>query len=106
MKKPGASCRVTYSAFIEKLLKANVPPISFVVYAGLHPHRVPYPGKTLIPGIDADTIEENMALGFEPLRYETGCDLGMQNKDMFLITANDFEPRSSNTDTDRTLAVQ
>jgi Xaa-Pro dipeptidase len=109
MVKPGASCRAVYNAFIEKLSKANLPPISFVGHGiGLHLHEEPYLGKTPILGhIDADAvIEENMVLGFEPLCYETGYGFGMQNKDMLLVTATGSELLSSYTDTDRLLVIQ
>ena len=109
MVKPGASCHAVYNAFIEKLAKANLPPISFVGHGiGLHLHEEPYLGKTPILGqIDADAlIEENMVLGFEPLCYETGYGYGMQNKDMLLVTATGSELLSSYTDTDRLLVIQ
>jgi Xaa-Pro aminopeptidase len=108
MVKPGASCRAVYNAFIEKLSKANLPPISFVGHGiGLHLHEEPYLGKTPMPGhIDADApLEENMVLGFEPLCYETGYGFGMQNKDMLLVTATGSELLSSYTYTDRLLVI-
>jgi len=109
MVKPGASCREIYEAFIEKLQKANLPPISFVGHGiGLHLHEDPYLGKTPTlgrPGSDA-LIEENMVLGFEPLCYETGHGFGMQNKDMLLVNAKGSELLSDYADTDRLLVIK
>jgi len=109
MVKPGASCREIYYAFIEKLQKANLPPISFVGHGiGLHLHEDPYLGKTPTlghPGSDA-LIEENMVLGFEPLCYETGHGFGMQNKDMLLVNAKGSELLSDYADTDRLLVIK
>ena len=109
MVKPGASCRAIYDAFIEKLEKRNLPPISFVGHGiGLHLHEDPYLGKTPIlgqPGRDA-VIEENMVLGFEPLCYRTGYGFGMQNKDMLLVTRDRSELLSDYADTDRLLVVK
>ncbi|MEZ0168817.1 M24 family metallopeptidase [Microvirga sp. TS319] len=102
--KPGASCREIYDAFIAKLAKMNLPPISFVGHGiGLHLHEDPYLGLTPVlgrPGSDA-ILEENMVLGFEPLCYDTGYGFGMQNKDMLLVTANRSELLSDYADTDR-----
>jgi Xaa-Pro dipeptidase len=109
MVKPGASCREIYEAFIRKLQKASLPPISFVGHGiGLHLHEDPYLGKTPIlgrPGSDA-LIEENMVLGFEPLCYETGHGFGMQNKDMLLVNAKGSELLSDYADTDRLLVIK
>lgn len=102
--KPGASCREIYDAFIAKLAKMNLPPISFVGHGiGLHLHEDPYLGKTPVlgkPGIDAQ-LQENMVLGFEPLCYDTGYGYGMQNKDMLLVTGNGCELLSDYANTDR-----
>ncbi|MGI6857050.1 M24 family metallopeptidase [Mesorhizobium sp. 1B3] len=102
--KPGASCREIYDAFIAKLARMNLPPISFVGHGiGLHLHEDPYLGMTPVlgkPGSDAP-LEENMVLGFEPLCYDTGYGFGMQNKDMLLVTRNGSELLSDYADTDR-----
>ena len=102
--KPGASCRAIYDAFIAKLAKLDLPPISFVGHGiGLHLHEDPYLGLTPVlgkPGSDAP-LEENMVLGFEPLCYNTGHGFGMQNKDMLLVTANGSELLSDHTNTDK-----
>ncbi|MFB6463918.1 M24 family metallopeptidase [Bradyrhizobium tunisiense] len=106
--KPGASCRNVYDAFIAKLAKLDLPPISFVGHGiGLHLHEDPYLGMTPVlgkPGTDAP-LEENMVLGFEPLCYDTGHGFGMQNKDMLLVTANGSELLSDYADTDRLIPV-
>lgn len=109
MVKPGASCREIYDAFIKRLAKANLPPISFVGHGiGLRVHEEPYLGKAAIIGqANSDAlVEENMVLGFEPLCYETGYGYGMQNKDMLLVNANGSELLSNYTDTDRLLVVK
>ncbi|MFU0505556.1 M24 family metallopeptidase [Pseudaminobacter sp. NGMCC 1.201702] len=102
--KPGASCREIYDAFITKLAKLDLPPISFVGHGiGLHLHEDPYLGLTPVlgkPGSDAP-LEENMVLGFEPLCYDTGFGYGMQNKDMLLVTSNGSELLSDYADTDK-----
>jgi Xaa-Pro dipeptidase len=109
MVKPGAGCRAIYDAFIAKLKKMNLPPISFVGHGiGLHLHEDPYLGKTPIlgkPGSDA-IIEENMVLGIEPLCYETGHGFGMQNKDMLLVTKTGSQLLSDYANTDKLLVVQ
>jgi len=102
--KPGASCRRIYDAFIAKLAKLDLPPISFVGHGiGLHLHEDPYLGVTPVlgkPGEDA-LLEENMVLGFEPLCYDTGHGFGMQNKDMLLVGADGSELLSDYADTDK-----
>jgi Xaa-Pro dipeptidase len=109
MVKPGASCLDIYKAFIDRLAKANMPPISFVGHGiGLYLHEDPYLGKTPtlgVPGVDA-LIEENMVLGFEPLCYQTGFGFGLQNKDMLLVTQNGSELLSDYADTDKLLVVK
>lgn len=106
--KPGASCRAIYDAFIAKLARLDLPPISFVGHGiGLHLHEDPYLGLTPVlgqPGSDAP-LEENMVLGFEPLCYDTGYGFGMQNKDMLLVTANGSELLSDYADTDRLIVT-
>lgn len=109
MVKPGASCLAIYRAFIEKLEKKNLPPISFVGHGiGLHLHEDPYLGLTPTlgqPGKDA-ILEEGMVLGFEPLCYQTGYGFGMQNKDMLLVTASGSELLSDYANTDKLIVVK
>lgn len=106
--KPGASSRAIYDAFITKLQKLDLPPISFVGHGiGLHLHEDPYLGVAPVlgrPGEDA-ALEENMVLGFEPLCYDTGHGFGMQNKDMLLVTASGSELLSNYANTDRLIRV-
>jgi Xaa-Pro dipeptidase len=108
MVRPGASCRAIYDAFIARLAKANMPPISFVGHGiGLHLHEDPYLGKTPTlgrPNEDA-FLEESMVLGFEPLCYQTGFGFGLQNKDMLLVTKSGSELLSDYAQTDRLLVV-
>ena len=108
MVRPGASCRAIYDAFIAKLAKMGLPPISFVGHGiGLHLHEDPYLGKTAQLGVaDSDVLlEENMVLGFEPLCYDTGYGFGMQNKDMLLVTHDGSELLSDYADTDRLIVA-
>lgn len=108
MIKPGASCRAIYDAFITKLSKFKLPPISFVGHGiGLHLHEDPYLGKTPILGKAGDAaLEAGMVLGIEPLCYQTGYGFGMQNKDMILVTDTGCELLSDYANTDELLVVR
>jgi Xaa-Pro aminopeptidase len=108
MMKPGASCRAIYQAFIEKLQRMNLPPISFVGHGiGLHLHENPYLGMTPILGHTEDAkLQAGMVLGVEPLCYQTGYGFGMQNKDVMLVTENGCELLSDYANTDKLLVVQ
>jgi Xaa-Pro dipeptidase len=105
--RPGASCRAIYDAFIARLAKSKLPPISFVGHGiGLFLHEDPYLGHTPIIGSTQDAaLEEGMVLGFEPLCYRTGYGFGMQNKDMVVVTANGCELLSDYAGTDQLLKI-
>jgi Xaa-Pro aminopeptidase len=105
--RPGASCRAIYDAFIARLAKSKLPPISFVGHGiGLFLHEDPYLGHTPIIGSTQDAaLEEGMVLGFEPLCYRTGYGFGMQNKDMVVVTANGCELLSDYAATDQLLKI-
>jgi Xaa-Pro dipeptidase len=108
MIKPGASCRDIYQAFLAKLAKLNLPPISFVGHGiGLHLHEDPYIGKTPQLGRSGDAeLEAGMVLGVEPLCYQTGYGFGMQNKDMMLVTPGGCELLSDYANTDKLLLIR
>jgi len=80
--RPGASCRAIYDAFIARLEKHRLPPISFVGHGiGLFLHEDPYLGHTPIIGSTQDAVlEEGMVLGFEPLCYRTGYGFGCRTR--------------------------
>jgi Xaa-Pro dipeptidase len=105
--RPGASCRAIYDAFIARLAKSNLPPISFVGHGiGLFLHEDPYLGHTPIIGSTQDAVlEEGMVLGFEPLCYRTGHGFGMQNKDMVAVTGYGSELLSDYAQTDQLLKI-
>lgn len=106
--KPGASCLSIYNDFIARLVKHDLPPISFVGHGiGLHLHEDPYLGATPIlgrPGDDA-LLEEGMVLGFEPLCYRTGYGFGVQNKDVLHVGANDATLLSDYSNTDKLIRI-
>jgi Xaa-Pro dipeptidase len=100
--RPGASSRAIYELYLDKTDALKLPRISFIGHGiGLHLHEDPYLGPT------ADTrLEAGMALGIEPLIYETGFGFGMQNKDMVLVTERGCELLSDYADTDRLIIVR
>jgi Xaa-Pro dipeptidase len=105
--RPGASCRAIYDAFIARLEKSRLPPISFVGHGiGLFLHEDPYLGHTPVIGSTQDAVlEAGMVLGFEPLCYRTGHGFGMQNKDMVVVTETGCELLSDYAETDRLLKI-
>jgi Xaa-Pro aminopeptidase len=107
MIRPGVSCRAVYRAFIDKLTRMELAPISFVGHGiGLHLHEEPYLGNNPIIGRDVDqTIDEGMVFSVEPLCYRTGHGYGMQLKDMIRVTATGCELLSDYADTDRLQVV-
>jgi Xaa-Pro dipeptidase len=99
--KPGASTKKIYELYRTKLAELDLPPIAFVGHGiGLHLHEDPYLG----PAEDRP-LEAGMALGIEPLVYETGFGFGMQNKDMLLVTQDGCEILSDYLDSDALLIV-
>lgn len=98
--RPGASCPEIYAKFLEKLSALGFEPISFVAHGiGLHLHEEPYMGR-----YGKETVEAGMVGAFEPLVYIPGR-FGMQNKDMFCVTAQGCELLSDVTPTDELLRV-
>jgi Xaa-Pro dipeptidase len=98
--KPGASCPEIYKKFLHKFSDLGFEPISFVAHGiGLHLHEEPYMGH-----YGSEVVEAGMVGAFEPLVYIPGR-FGMQNKDMFCVTANGCELLSDVTPTDTLLRV-
>jgi Xaa-Pro aminopeptidase len=98
--KPGASCPEIYCKFLEKFSQLGFEPISFVAHGiGLYLHEEPYMGR-----YGNETVEAGMVGAFEPLVYIPGR-FGMQNKDMFAVSATRCELLSDYTPTDTLLKV-
>jgi Xaa-Pro dipeptidase len=98
--KPGASCPDVYRKFLRKFSELGFEPISFVAHGiGLHLHEEPYMGR-----YGNEVVEAGMVGAFEPLVYIPGR-FGMQNKDMFCVTAHGCELLSDVTPTDTLLRV-
>ena len=98
--KPGASCPEIYRKFLEKFSRLGFEPISFVAHGiGLHLHEEPYMGR-----YGKETVQAGMVGAFEPLVYIPGR-FGMQNKDMFCVSAKGCELLSDYTPADTLLKV-
>jgi Xaa-Pro dipeptidase len=98
--RPGASCPEIYRKFLQKFSEIGFEPISFVAHGiGLHLHEEPYMGR-----YGNEIVEAGMVGAFEPLVYIPGR-FGMQNKDMFCVTAAGCELLSDYTPTDTLLRV-
>jgi Xaa-Pro dipeptidase len=98
--RPGASCPEIYRKFLQKFGELGFEPISFVAHGiGLRLHEEPYMGR-----YGNETVEAGMVGAFEPLVYIPGR-FGMQNKDMFCVTAAGCELLSDYTPTDTLLRV-
>jgi Xaa-Pro aminopeptidase len=97
--RPGASAAQIYRHFLEVFARTGFPPISFVGHGiGVFLHEDPYLGRY------ADfTLETGMVLGIEPLIYSPG--MGLQNKDMVLVTDDGCTLLSDVTPAEQLLAV-
>lgn len=94
--KPGASAKHVYERFLDKFGDLGFAPISFVGHGiGLFLHEEPYLGR-----YGDKVLEEGMVLAIEPLVYIPGR-MGLQNKDMLLVTRDGCELLSDVTPTDR-----
>lgn len=97
--KPGASASAIYAAFNESFARTGFPPISFVGHGiGVFLHEDPYIGK-----YRDFTLRAGMVLGIEPLIYSPG--MGMQNKDMVLVTETGCELLSNVTPAEQLIRV-
>jgi Xaa-Pro aminopeptidase len=100
MIKPGASCKKIYQSFLKHFGALGFEPISFVGHGiGLFLHEEPYLGR-----YGDETLEEGMVVAIEPLVYIPGR-MGLQNKDMLLVTKTGCELLSNETATDELLRV-
>jgi Xaa-Pro aminopeptidase len=98
--KPGASCGGIYRKFIERFSALGFEPISFVGHGiGLFLHEEPYLGRS-----GDERLEEGMVIAIEPLVYIPGR-MGLQNKDMLLVTRDGCELLSDCTPTDKLIRV-
>jgi Xaa-Pro aminopeptidase len=97
--RPGASAAHIYRQFSDYFAEVGFPPISFVGHGiGVHLHEEPYIGRYA----DA-TLRAGMVLGIEPLLYAPG--MGLQNKDMVLVTEHGCELLSDVTPADELIRV-
>ena len=97
--RPGASTAAIYHRFCDAFARTGFPPISFVGHGiGVFLHEEPYIGR-----YGDARLEAGMVLGIEPLVYAPG--LGLQNKDMVLVTDDGCELLSNVTPADELLKV-
>jgi Xaa-Pro dipeptidase len=98
--EPGARAKQIYERFLEKFEELGLEPISFVGHGiGVFLHEEPYLGR-----YGDATLEAGMVLAIEPLVYIPGR-MGLQNKDMLLVTDDGCELLSDATPTDRLIEV-
>jgi len=98
--KPGAHAEAVYRRFLEKFEELGLEPISFVGHGiGVFLHEEPYLGR-----YGEEVLEEGMVVAIEPLVYIPGR-MGLQNKDMLLVTGDGCELLSDATATDELIRV-
>ena len=98
--KPGAHAEEVYRRFLEKFDELGLEPISFVGHGiGVFLHEEPYLGR-----YGEEVLEEGMVVAIEPLVYIPGR-MGLQNKDMLLVTREGCELLSDATDTDELIRI-
>jgi Xaa-Pro dipeptidase len=98
--KPGAGCKEIYLRFLGRFGELGFEPISFVGHGiGLFLHEEPYLGR-----YGDRSLEEGMVMAIEPLVYIPGR-MGMQNKDMLVVTKNGCELLSDATLSDELIQV-
>ncbi|MGH7848554.1 MAG: M24 family metallopeptidase [Candidatus Binatia bacterium] len=98
--KPGASCKGIYLRFFRRFSELGFEPISFVGHGiGLFLHEEPYLGR-----YGDRSLEEGMVIAIEPLVYIPGR-MGLQNKDMLVVTKDGCELLSDATPTDKLIEV-
>jgi Xaa-Pro dipeptidase len=98
--KPGAKCKEIYRKFLARFSALGFEPIGFVGHGiGLFLHEEPYLGR-----YGDETLEEGMVVAIEPLVYIPGR-MGLQNKDMLVVTSDGCELLSDCTATDELLRV-
>jgi ectoine hydrolase len=98
--KPGARSKIVYENFLKKFSELGLEPISFVGHGiGLFLHEEPYLGR-----YGDRLLEEGMVVAIEPLVYIPGR-MGLQNKDMLVVTKSGCELLSDVTPTDKLIEV-
>lgn len=98
--RPGAHARTVYQRFLEKFDELGLEPISFVGHGiGVFLHEEPYLGR-----YGGEVLEEGMVVAIEPLVYIPGR-MGLQNKDMLLVTRDGCELLSDATATDELIRI-
>ena len=98
--RPGAHAKTVYRRFLEKFDELGLEPISFVGHGiGVFLHEEPYLGR-----YGEEVLEEGMVVAIEPLVYIPGR-MGLQNKDMLLVTRDGCELLSDATGTDRLIRI-
>ncbi|HWP60412.1 MAG TPA: Xaa-Pro peptidase family protein [Candidatus Acidoferrales bacterium] len=97
---PGASCKEIYLKFLRKFSELGFEPISFVGHGiGLFLHEEPYLSR-----YSDRVLEEGMVLAIEPLVYIPGR-MGLQNKDMLVVTKTGSELLSDVTPADELIEI-
>ena len=98
--KPGSHAKAVYRRFIEKFDELGLEPISFVGHGiGVFLHEEPYLGR-----YGEQVLEEGMVVAIEPLAYIPGR-MGLQNKDMLLVTRSGCELLSDVAFTDKLIQI-
>ena len=98
--KPGAHAKAVYRRFLDKFDELGLEPISFVGHGiGVFLHEEPYLGR-----YGEEVLEEGMVVAIEPLVYIPGR-MGLQNKDMLLVTGEGCELLSDATGTDGLIRI-
>ncbi len=98
--RPGAHAKAVYRRFLEKFDELGLEPISFVGHGiGVFLHEEPYLGR-----YGEEVLEEGMVVAIEPLVYIPGR-MGLQNKDMLLVTRDGCELLSDATATDELIRI-
>ncbi len=98
--RPGALAKAVYQRFLEKFDELGLEPISFVGHGiGVFLHEEPYLGR-----YGEEVLEEGMVVAIEPLVYIPGR-MGLQNKDMLLVTQDGCELLSDATGTDKLIPI-
>ena len=98
--RPGANAKQVYAQFLKKFEELGLEPISFVGHGiGVNLHEEPYLGR-----YGNTTLEAGMVLAIEPLVYIAGR-MGLQNKDMLLVTDDGCDLLSDATPTEQLMEV-
>lgn len=98
--QPGANAKEIYGQFLAKFEELGLEPISFVGHGiGVNLHEEPYLGR-----YGDSTLAAGMVLAIEPLVYIPGR-MGLQNKDMLLVTDDGCDLLSDATATEELMEI-